>query len=63
MEKLRFLLLVRKLYMNIYIWQREKRKKKKRRFRIRKIYNERKLKGEYQTLFNDLALYDHEIFK
>ena len=58
---LRFLLLVSKLCMTIYLWQRGKKKHKKRHFWIRKFYNERKLKGKYNTHFKDLKLYDHEI--
>ena len=35
---------------------------KKRRFWIRKLYQERNQKGEYQLLVRDLQLHDHEIF-
>ena len=43
--------------------RRNKRKEKlKRRFWVRKIFMERKQKGEYHLLVKDLALCDHEIF-
>ena len=37
-------------------------KKRKRKIWVRKLYEERKLKREYQLLIHDLQLHDHEIF-
>ena len=36
--------------------------KYKKRFWVRKIFQERKLKGEYHLLVKDLKLFDHEFF-
>ena len=36
--------------------------KKKRRFWVRKLYEERSRKGEFQLLVRDLRLHDHEMF-
>ena len=42
--------------------QNNETKNKKRRIWVRKLYEERNLKGEYQLLIQDLLLHDHEIF-
>ena len=36
--------------------------KKKHRFWIRKLYEERNVKGEYHLLIHDMRLHDHEMF-
>ena len=42
--------------------QNNETRKGKRKIWVRKLYEERKLKGEYQLLIHDLRLHDHEIF-
>ena len=63
---LRYLFLLRRFYIARYLWNRKRRqtilKRKERRFCVRKIYSERKEKGEYFMLVKDLRLFDHEMF-
>eukprot|EP00112_Aurelia_sp_Birch-Aquarium-sp1_P001674 Seg1181.5 transcript_id=Seg1181.5/GoldUCD/mRNA.D3Y31 product="Protein ANTAGONIST OF LIKE HETEROCHROMATIN PROTEIN 1" protein_id=Seg1181.5/GoldUCD/D3Y31 len=63
---LRFLLLLRRARIQRYLLWRKRRlsllRKKGRRFWVRKIFAERKEKGEYYTLVRDLRLHDQEIF-
>lgn len=51
------LLLLRRRFRRKYA-----KKKKARRFWVRKIYLERKTKGEYHLLVNDMRLFDREFF-
>lgn len=44
------------------IRQRKRNNKYKKRFWIRKIFQERKRKGEYHLLIHDMRLFDHEYF-
>ena len=60
---LQYLLLRRKLILlYAYRQRRNKSKKKQRKHWIRKLYEERDLKGEYRLLVRDLRLYDEEMF-
>ena len=63
---LRFLLLLRRARIQRYLLWRKMRlslsRKKERRFWVRKIFAERKEKGEYYTLVRDLRLHDQEMF-
>ena len=46
----------------LYRKHRKNRKKNNRRFWIRRLYDERSTKGEYEMLLSDLRLHDHEMF-
>ena len=39
-----------------------KKTKKKKRFWVRRLYKERKMKGEFHLLIQDMKLYDHQLF-
>ena len=43
--------------------RKEALEKKKRRFWVRRIFEERKTKGEFHTLVADMKLFDHEYFQ
>lgn len=61
-------LLLRRRYLFLYnlhqkmLRENTKTRKRKRRFWIRKLYEERNVKGEYKLLINDMRLHDHEMF-
>ena len=59
-EHLLFLLLLKK---RIHLQERERVKKNKRCFWVRKIFLERKQKSEFNTLVIEMKLHDHEYFK
>ena len=43
-------------------WKKRKAYKTKRRYWVRKLYEERPIKGEYGSLIKDLCLFDHQLF-
>ena len=55
-------ILRRKILTLLLLRRRRQRLKYKKRFWIRKIYEERQSKGEFHTLVRELTLVDHEYF-
>ncbi|XP_046849870.1 uncharacterized protein LOC124443422 [Xenia sp. Carnegie-2017] len=56
-------LLLRRRSLLLHSYRRKQKVKRKRaRFWVRKLYEERRQKGEYELLVRDLQLYDHEMF-
>ena len=48
--------------MLLLLRQRKREKKNQRKMWVRKIYQERKQKGEFHLLINEMRLHDHELF-
>ena len=63
---LQYLLFLRRRLIIYYLFQRRKKNRQakfaKRRLWVRRLYEERSFKGEYELLVRDLKLYDHEVF-
>ena len=55
-------MLRRRTLLLLLLWRRQEARKRKKRVWVRKIFQDRKQKGEFHLLLRELKLYDHEYF-